>query len=109
MMSPPLRSDTEQGRRRGRSTASKEPPGPYVVEEQLILWEHPAFRDLAVLEPIEAMGTPFHYRPRLVARPEAMTSPCLSFASTSWTVISNVSSARSRRRRTYSITSALPQ
>jgi hypothetical protein len=33
----------------------------------------------------------------------------LSFASTSWTVISNVSSARSRRRRTYSITSALPQ
>ncbi len=35
-------------------------PRPYFIEQQLILWEHPAFGDLAVLEPIEAMRTPFH-------------------------------------------------
>jgi hypothetical protein len=50
------------GRRRRRFDGQqRELLGPYVVEEQLILWEHPAFGDLAVLEPIEAMCTPFHY------------------------------------------------
>jgi hypothetical protein len=32
--------------------------GPDFVEDSLILWEQPAFGDLAVLEPIYAVGTP---------------------------------------------------
>jgi hypothetical protein len=32
--------------------------GPDLVEDSLILWEQPAFGDLAVLEPIYAVGTP---------------------------------------------------
>src|ERR687898_880581 len=31
---------------------------PYLVEDSLILWEQPAFGDLAVLEPIQAVSTP---------------------------------------------------
>jgi hypothetical protein len=62
MMSLPVTKRHRTGRRRRRFDGQQsEPLGPYVVEEQLILWEHPAFGDLAVLEPIEAMCTPFHY------------------------------------------------